>query len=423
MNEAEELNGILIKNNPFIFDLLSEKGKSIYFPNKGIPTQSEEAKGKKINATIGVAMDDNGDPMHLETYSREVPLKPTEMFSYAPGAGKQELRQFWKKKIEREKSTHKERISTPIVTAGLTHALNIAGHLFVDKNNRILTPQYLWENYSLIFEHNYEGKIETYDAFTDKGFSAQALGNALRKHRGKTILLFTFPSNPTGYTPTKDEAKEIKKTIREHAKENPVVAIIDDAYTGLFYEDDINKESLFYELSEIDNVLAIKIDGATKEDYAWGLRIGFITFGAKNLSEKSSYVLEQKTTGIIRGELSNVSNISQSLVLRAIKSENYNKEKQEKYNTMKQRYKKIREALNKQEYKDYFEPMPFNSGYFLCLKLRKARAENVRKLLLDKYDTGTIEIQGLLRIAYSSVPEIKIEELVKNIYEACKETK
>ena len=29
------------------------------------------------------------------------------------------------------------------------------------------------------------------------------------------------------------------------------------------------------------NVLGIKLDGATKEDYVWGFRVGFITFGFK----------------------------------------------------------------------------------------------------------------------------------------------
>ena len=38
------------------------------------------------------------------------------------------------------------------------------------------------------------------------------------------------------------------------------------------YEEGIEKESLFTYLCDLhENVLAIKIDGATKEDYVWGL--------------------------------------------------------------------------------------------------------------------------------------------------------
>ena len=47
---------------------------------------------------------------------------------------------------------------------------------------------------------------------------------------------------------------------------------------GLVYENGIFKESLFSKLADLhENVLAVKVDGATKEDYAWGFRVGFIT--------------------------------------------------------------------------------------------------------------------------------------------------
>jgi hypothetical protein len=50
---AIELNEIIQKANPHIFDMLSNVGKSLYFP-KGILTQSAEAKAKayKFNAPL-----------------------------------------------------------------------------------------------------------------------------------------------------------------------------------------------------------------------------------------------------------------------------------------------------------------------------------------------------------------------------------
>ena len=64
--QAEELNQAIKDCNESVLDLLSEKGKSIFFPKKGILAQTAEAKGKDINATIGIALEEDGSPMRLK---------------------------------------------------------------------------------------------------------------------------------------------------------------------------------------------------------------------------------------------------------------------------------------------------------------------------------------------------------------------
>ena len=53
--QAEELNRIIKTHSPTVYELLSKKGKAIYFPKKGILAQGQAAKDKEINATIGTA--------------------------------------------------------------------------------------------------------------------------------------------------------------------------------------------------------------------------------------------------------------------------------------------------------------------------------------------------------------------------------
>ncbi len=82
--QAIELNRIIRHHNPVVYQLLSQKGKAIYFPAKGILAQSAAAKGKEINATIGTAYEDDGNPMVLPALFRPVkdnqqgrfPLRP-----------------------------------------------------------------------------------------------------------------------------------------------------------------------------------------------------------------------------------------------------------------------------------------------------------------------------------------------------------
>ena len=60
-----------------------------------------------------------------------------------------------------------------------------------------------------------------------------------------------------------------------------LVVVTDDAYFGLFYGDDLLKESLFARLAGLhERILAVKVDGPTKEEYVWGLRTGMLTFAA-----------------------------------------------------------------------------------------------------------------------------------------------
>ncbi len=74
--QAKELNEIIGKNSPVVFDLLSERGKNIFFPKKGILGQTADAKGKRINATIGAAIEDDGSPMRLSSVEEQINIEP-----------------------------------------------------------------------------------------------------------------------------------------------------------------------------------------------------------------------------------------------------------------------------------------------------------------------------------------------------------
>jgi hypothetical protein len=63
--QAAELNAVLEAEGPAALRLLSQKGKNIFFPRKGLVAQGLEAKGKTINASIGEAKEDDGTPLRL----------------------------------------------------------------------------------------------------------------------------------------------------------------------------------------------------------------------------------------------------------------------------------------------------------------------------------------------------------------------
>ena len=426
--QAEELNKIIQAKNPAVFEMLSEKGKNIFFPRKGILGQTADAKGTKINATIGAAIEDDNSPMRLEAIASKIGLDPSLAFPYAPSFGRPDIRAKWKTMIyKKNPGLGNTAISLPVVTNALTHGVSMAGYLFMDEGEEVLVPNLFWGNYNLILNHAYGTKIKTFNLFKNGGFDLDSFKEKLNEGGiGKKVVILNFPNNPSGYTPTDAEFSQIIRVIEDSAVAgNKIVAIMDDAYFGLVYEDGIARESVFSVVSNLhENILAVKVDGPTKEDYVWGFRVGFITYAVKGGDAELYAALEAKTAGAVRGNISNASNLSQSLLMSAFENEDYDNQKAAKFAIMKARYDAVKEALTDDKYKPYFEALPYNSGYFMCVKLAEGiDGEALRKILIEKYSIGIINLNNVIRIAYSAVAASDVKELFEGLYNACKDVK
>lgn len=417
---AIELNNTL--KGTQIEKLLSEFGKRVFFP-KGIVAQAAEAgeKAHKHNATAGMAFQ-NSLPLILESIDSKVQgIEPKDYITYAPTPGDKELRNLWLNEIIKKNPSLKNiHTSLPMVVPGLTSGISNTADLFLNPGENIVIPDLHWGNYDLIFEVRKEVSIKSFSFFSNNKINLSGLKDTLLNSakNGKVSLLLNFPNNPTGYSPDPTEAKEIAKVIKEVAEQGiKVLVITDDAYFGLFYEENIYRESIFSLLANIhENVLAVKVDGATKEDYVWGLRVGFITFAGKGLSKAHTSALEQKLMGSIRSSFSSSSKLSQSLVKNALKSESYDKNKESFEELMRARYLKVKEILNNRTSGKDLKELPFNSGYFMTFSTPKGYNERLRQELL-KHGIGTIALGDYsFRIAYSSVDIEKLEDLFNTIF-------
>ncbi len=426
--QAEELNSIIKRHSKTTFELLSKKGKAIYWPAKGILAQSAAAKNKNINATIGTAYEDDGRPMILPSIAGLLKIDAKDAFPYAPSEGIKALRDKWKTLIKAKNPTlGNHEISTPVVTGGVTNGLSIVGYMFAEDTDEIIISDAYWENYDLVFTNAYGARLRFFNLFKNQEFDIDSFKAEINKGPiGKKIVLLNFPNNPSGYTPTLEEGEKITVVLKEAANAgNKIVVILDDSYFGLVFEDGVMTESLFSSLANChENLLAIKVDGITKEEYAWGFRVAFVTYGIKNGTPELYKALEDKTAGSVRGNVSSSSLVSQSLFLNGTNSETHDKEKQRNKAEIGKRYRRVKQVLVAHpEYKEYFEALPFNSGYFMCVKLKKSNADKIWEILLNKYSTGVIcfSEKNLLRIAFASTAEDKLEKLFANLFLACKE--
>lgn len=425
---AVELNETIKREAPELFSMLSGLGREFYFP-KGILTQTAEArqKAKRFNATIGIAKE-KGEPMFLPAVMDQLPaFSPQEALNYAPSFGAPELRQAWKKEVlEKNPSLTAAGIGTPVVTCGITHGLSVVADMFSDAGDVVFVPDQLWENYNMVFGLRRGARMVRYPLFSSSGgFDVDGFTVALRavKPGEKALVLLNFPNNPTGYTPTETEADLIVKALVDLAQGGRrFVALCDDAYFGLGYEPSVSKESLFAKLVHRHaNILPIKLDGATKEDYVWGFRVGFLTFpGPAKVAE----ALEKKAAGVVRGAISNVSQLTQSVVLKAMAAPSYKEDKRRKFEVMKARYDKAKAVLAQPEYAEVWKPYPFNSGYFFCMKLKGLNAEAYRLYLLDKHGVGVIATAPTdVRVAFSCLEVGEVEPMFSLMRQAALELK
>ncbi|MDR2500571.1 MAG: aminotransferase class I/II-fold pyridoxal phosphate-dependent enzyme [Treponema sp.] len=426
---AAELNAIL--GDTAAGALLSGMGRRMYFP-KGIIAQGSEAKqySTLANGTLGVAAKNN-TPLILPSLQKQLPgLSAQEIVSYAPTAGIPALREFWAGELRRKNpALEKKEFSLPVVTTGLTAGVSALADLFLDEGDALIAANPSWDNYALIAGARRRSRLRLADMVDEGGFNLSALGEAVTDEARKTgfaRIILNFPHNPTGYSPTQGEAAAIISLIRETAEGGAKILVIcDDAYFGLRFEAGIEPQSLFAYLADLhENVFAAKIDGPTKEDFAWGLRCGFITYGGKGLSAAHYDALIKKTMGAVRSTVSCSSTVAQSLLQRlyADPDGTLRQEREEFRLLIQKRYQKARAFVDARRDHAVLRPIAFNSGYFMSFRCLNIGAEALRQKLLHTYGVGTIAIDGqTLRVAFSGIDEDRIDEVYTLIYRAAEE--
>ncbi len=425
---AQELNDALKGTSAEA--LFSELGRRIYFP-KGIIAQGGEAKkdAYTANGTIGITVI-GGKPAVLPSVKKWMPeFSERELAAYAPTAGLPEIRSAWHElQVKKNPLLAEKKTSLPAVVPGITAGLSYAMDLFVDEQKPLLAPNPSWDNYVLIAESRRGAEFHQFQMFKDGKFNISGMEEAIKAEAekyGSVRLILNFPQNPSGYSPTTKEADEICRILESVANGGKkVLAIIDDAYFGLNYEKEIEPQSLFAHIANLhENILAVKADGPTKEDFAWGLRCGFLTFGCKGFTDAQYEALVKKLMGVIRSSVSCSATPSQTMLLKSFGEKENPAEKKALKSVLESRYKKVRAFVDSHK-SDAIEPLPFNSGYFMSFLMKGINAEELRVKLLKEDGIGTIQIdESTLRVAFSSIEEDKIDLVYSKIYKAGEELK
>ncbi len=429
IESVERANEAIREASSALHGALSPLGQRAFFP-RDIPFQAAQARGRRYNGTIGQITDGHGRAVPLPSMEAGLSALPdgarNRAFLYSPVEGIAELRHLWREWQRRLPGIPEGVRSTlPVVTAGLTHGLSLVADLFSGPGRAVAVPRPFWGNYRQSFALRTGARMVTAPAYVGGRFHPRAIEEALAAAElpagEPAVAILNLPSNPGGYSPSREERDEIAASLVRAAEERPLVVLCDDAYAGLVYEEGVPARSMFWDLQgRHPNLVPVKVDGATKELSYFGGRVGFLTFPFDPESPAAE-ALESKTKCLVRAGIGSPVATGQVLALQALESGRAAAEVEAVRQLLAGRHRVLRTALAECD-PGLLTALPFNSGCFALVELGPAArvagltAEAVRYALLESEDTGLVAVgEEHLRIAYCSVAEEDLPELVRRL--------
>ena len=426
---ARRLNRRLEEAGSPVLDCLSPLGRAAFYP-RDIPFQAAEAREAEFNATIGQITDGAGHVLALSAL-RDALALPAEAANrgllYSPIAGQPDLRGVWN-----EFQTPAEMLrgedgecptGPPIVAAGLTHAISLVADLFAGPGRDVIVPEPCWGNYHQIFGLRSGARTHRAPSYENGQWSWKGLAQQLEKIEAgaPVIVILNLPSNPGGYSPTREQRDELRELLVSAAERGPVVVLCDDAYQGLVFED-VPSGSMFWELlGEHRDLIPIRGAGATKEFLFFGGRVGFLTLPFAAGSPEFE-VLEDKLCSLIRSGVGSPVSLSQILLLETLRADGASTEVEAIRERLGARYRVMKEHVEAMVARlEGVRLLPCNSGAFMLLELPEpatpdGEPEAIRRRLLDDFGTGVVSIKPrYLRLAFCSVSRERIPGLIERL--------
>lgn len=424
---AAEINRVLETAAPVLYRALSPLGRRAVFP-PDVPYQSVQARGTTYNGTIGILTDGHGGAIALPSMRQALQLSDADLsraFLYSPIGGNQELRERWRE-WQRRGQPETVPSSLPLVTVGLSHGLSVCADLFGGEGRAVGIPTPFWGNYPQIFTMRTGAPVRTAPGYREGRFNPGAIAEALSdvEPGQPAVALINIPANPGGYAPTVEERAELRRSLLALADQRPLVVVLDEAYGWYVYEDDVPQTSLFWELAGVhEQLIPIKIDGATKDLSFFGGRVGFLTFAIAPDSPAIP-ALESKFMSLMRSTVGSPVASSQVLLLQALRSGGLEEEAAELRRIVRERYLVLKPLLAELDC-ELLCPLPFNAGFFALVEIPERHgisAEQLRRHLLAHHDTGIIAVPPrYLRIAICSVAPEAIPEMMARVVRGMEE--
>lgn len=384
--------------------------KDVIFALNAEATRRKQAGESVINATIGSLMNDDGSLSILETVTktlREVPAG--EWAAYAPIPGTPAFNQAV---IDDTFSTQPalKAAATAVATPGGTGALRHALMNYLQSGQALLTPNFYWGPYQTLCEEH-ERTLETFRMFTDAGaldVSAldAKLGEQLNK-QGRALIFLNDPcNNPTGYSMTRGEWKQVVEVLLRHA-DKPVTLLVDMAYW--LYAGAGDPRAFLAELTPLLGKVGLLFAWSGSKSYThYGLRVGALIACEADEKERHAtqaalaYACRGTWSNCVRGGLVAVTKLLTDPTLKAACDA-----EREKFKALLQNRVK---AFNAAAQPKGLRYPRYEGGFFVTVFHPEAEAQAEKMRAQGVY---VVPQKGALRVALCSASEADVPRLVE----------
>jgi aromatic-amino-acid transaminase len=365
------------------------------------------ARGEAIvNATVGALLDDAGKLAVLPSAARAVhEVPPSEWAAYAPISGSPD---FLRAVCDDLLSEHPRLRECAIAgaTPGGSGALHHAIKNFLEPGQALTTTSFFWGPYQTLADEA-DRRVLTFEMFTDKGaFNVEGFERVLVEQPRALMFLNDPCHNPTGYSMTDDEWRDVIDVIRKHGERAPVTLLVDIAYAD-YGAHDFRKELGRFE-RVMDRAQLVFAYSASKSFTHYGLRVGALVACVPD--EKERKQIDAALAYSSRGTWSNCVRGGQSAITRLLTDPELSVKVKAEREDLKQLLLRRVAAFNSRAREVKLRYPRYEGGFFVTVFCDDGPKEAARMREMGVY---VVPQKKAVRVALCGVSEAEIPKLVE----------
>ena len=389
---------------------IADQSKNKELKNNILALASEAKAAKKldssvINATIGMLKDEDGNLYEFNSVVAAIKsLNEEDKFAYANSAGRPSYTQavlysLFGKYLEYIK---KDCYLSCLPTPGGSGGLNLAFTNYVDKDETVLLPNHMWENY-LSYGIEMGFRSGTYSLFSKEGlFDIDDLNkkvNKIKKSQKKILITINDPcENPTGFCMKEKDYDDLLDISKNNPDTN-FIYLMDVAYFDFYNVNPDIIRSRYAKFKDIpNNAIVLFVFSGSKSFGLYGLRIGALVCLSKE--EKEVEIFNRVNTFSCRAKWSSASTLGMSLIEKMVLDDSYREayEKEVRYVCSMLEQRSL--AFLKFAKEVGLETLPYERGFFICVP-----SSNPEKLMNELHKDGVyvVSTKSALRIALCGI--------------------
>jgi len=372
------------------------------------------ARGESIvNATVGALLDDSGKLAVLPTAARAVHEVPaSEWAAYAPISGSPDfLRAVCDDLLGGHPALRECAIAA--ATPGGSGALHHAIKNFLEPGQALVTSNFYWGPYATLADEA-ERKLVTFEMFREKGgalgFDVEAFDRSLGvviDHHGRALVFLNDPChNPTGYSMTDDEWRDVIDVVRARGERSPVSVLVDIAYADYGARDFRAELGRFERM--MDRAQLLFAYSASKSFTHYGLRVGALVACVPDRNERA--MIDAAFGYSCRGTWSNCVRGGQSAITRLLTDSALSKSVKSEREELKALLLRRVAAFNARAREAKLRYPRYEGGFFVTVFCEDGAREAAR---MREMGVFVVPQKKAVRVALCGVSEADIPRLVE----------